>query len=267
MEGLCKSIWVMKVLSEAREGKALAQEGTHMYRGSDAVLGGVCSGIAEYFDFDVALMRILVLVLTVISAGAFAFVYLAVWLILPAQAGQENTVDVDPTTFRSEVYEQVVNSTAQPSQNVYTAIPPVPPASAAAYYQNSARASYAHTQVPPTSMGTHAPKPAQAPSKPLSVGLAAGVLIICVALIALSSVLGIFTVDVNAWVTQAGPFLLIAVGLFIMGRASKTNILLVFAGFALVVFLVVGAFFSLQEGPTELGASLPFNPDSIMEQR
>ena len=248
------------------KGSLLAQERAHIYRNPKGMLGGVCSGIAECLDFDVALMRLLVIALTVLSAGAFAFVYLAVWLILPVKPINENTVDVDPASFRSDVYEQVVNATPPAAQSVNTAIPPVPPAQAAAYYQNVPHASYAASTASPAFSSRVAPKADPGASKPLTTGLAAGILIICVALLALSSVLGIFTVDVNAWITQAGPFLLIAVGLFIMGRASKSNVLIVCAGFALVAFLVLGAYCSLQEGPMELGVSLPFSPDSILER-
>ncbi len=255
----------------------MAQEGAHIYRNPNGMLGGVCSGIAERLDFDVALVRLLVVVLTVLTAGAFALVYLAVWLILPIKPSQENTVDVDPASFQSDVYEQVVNATppAPQTQNVNTAIHPVPPAPAAAYYQNASRTSNAgptpsstySSRVSPKAASGTSSKAAPGASKPLTTGFSAGILIICVALIALSSALGIFTVDMNAWVTQAGPFLLIAVGLFIMGRASKTNTLIVCAGFALVAFLIVGAYFSLHEGPLELGVSLPFSPDSILERK
>ena len=245
----------------------MAQEGAHIYRSSNGMLGGVCSGIAERLDFDVALVRLLVVVLTVLTAGAFAFVYLAVWLILPVKPSQENTVDVDPASFQSDVYEQVVNATPPAAQTVNTAIPPVPPAPAAAYYQNTPHASYAGSSTSSAHSSRVSPNAVSSTPKPLAPGLSAGILIICVALIFLSSALGIFTVDMNAWITHAGPFLLIAVGLFIMGRASKTNTLIVCAGFALVAFLVVGAYFSLQEGPLELGVSLPFSPDSILERR
>ena len=40
-------------------------------RSRDALLGGVCAGVAEYFDVDPVVVRILVVVLTVASAGLF----------------------------------------------------------------------------------------------------------------------------------------------------------------------------------------------------
>ena len=250
----------------------VAPEGKYLYRNTNGMVGGVCCGIAEYFDFDVALVRLMFIVLTVLSAGVFIFIYLAVWLILPAKPSQENTFDVDPTAFRSEVYEQVVNGGASPqASNVYTAIPPVPPAAASAYYQSTAHAAYSASAARANATAQAArsraaqPKVVSSASRPFTTGLAIGIVIISVGLIALSSALGLFTVDANAWITHAGPFLLITVGLFIMGRASKSNILILCAGLALVAFVAVGAYFSLHEGPLELGSSLPFNPDSFLE--
>lgn len=253
------------------------------------MLGGVCCGIAERFDLDVALVRLLAVVLAVISAGTFAFVYLAIWLILPAKPVASHTVDVSPADFKSEVYEQVINGAQVQTSAVPAAIPPVPPAAASAYYQSSAHAGYGTASYGAASYGapnyaapgqaaasyalparstTNAPASSQTKAPySFTTGLAIGILIIGVGLIALTSVLGILTVDVNAWVRHAGPFLLIGLGLFIMGRASKSNILIVCAAFILMVFIVVGAFFSLHEGPVELGASLPFTPDSVWEWR
>lgn len=51
---------------------------------TDVWIGGVCGGIAEYFDVDPTLVRI---VYVVLSIGSAAFpgilVYLLLWLIMP----------------------------------------------------------------------------------------------------------------------------------------------------------------------------------------
>ena len=244
----------------------MAQEGAHIYRNANGVMGGVCCGIAEYFDLDVALVRLLAIILTVLSAGAFALIYLAVWLILPPKPTQASTLDVDPAAFRSEVYEQVVNGAACQPCTVCPSIPPVPPAAASSYYQSTPQVAYVG---PARQAGAarSAQQSKQHAPRSYTTGLAIGILLIAVGLVFFTSFMGFFTVDANAWITQAGPFLLIAVGLFIMGRGAKSNILILCAGLALIVFIVSGAYFGLQEGPTELGASLPFSPDSIMEQR
>lgn len=48
------------------------------------MLGGVCAGIAEYFDLDPTLVRIAYLVISVISA-AFPglLVYIILWIMIP----------------------------------------------------------------------------------------------------------------------------------------------------------------------------------------
>lgn len=52
---------------------------------TDRMLAGVCGGLAADLGVDAALLRIAVLVLTLVSGGAFALVYLAAWLVAPAR--------------------------------------------------------------------------------------------------------------------------------------------------------------------------------------
>ena len=53
-------------------------------RSQDRVLGGVCAGIAEYFGWDIALVRILYLVLSIFSiAFPGILVYLILWIVMP----------------------------------------------------------------------------------------------------------------------------------------------------------------------------------------
>jgi phage shock protein C len=48
----------------------------------DKKLGGVCAGLADYFDLDPTLVRILWL-LAVLFAGTGLFAYLILWIVLP----------------------------------------------------------------------------------------------------------------------------------------------------------------------------------------
>jgi phage shock protein C len=50
------------------------------------MLGGVIGGFAEYFDRDPTLLRVLYVLISIVSA-AFPgiFVYLILWVIIPAQ--------------------------------------------------------------------------------------------------------------------------------------------------------------------------------------
>ena len=49
----------------------------------NAWVGGVASGFAAYFGIDVLIVRAIILVLTFITGGAFTFIYLLLWLVIP----------------------------------------------------------------------------------------------------------------------------------------------------------------------------------------
>lgn len=54
-----------------------------LYRSSqNKQLGGVCAGLAEYFDMDPSLVRIAAILLTVM-AGSGIIAYLAAWFVIP----------------------------------------------------------------------------------------------------------------------------------------------------------------------------------------
>ena len=50
---------------------------------TDRMLGGVCGGLAASLGADAALLRVLVVALTVITGGAAAIVYAAAWALAP----------------------------------------------------------------------------------------------------------------------------------------------------------------------------------------
>ena len=56
----------------------------NLKRSQNRMIGGVCAGIAEYFDLDVSLVRIGYVLLSIISA-AFPgmLVYIIAWIIIP----------------------------------------------------------------------------------------------------------------------------------------------------------------------------------------
>lgn len=53
---------------------------------TDRMIAGVCGGLAEYFDLDVSIIRILFVVLTIFTA-AFPgiLVYIIMWIVVPEQ--------------------------------------------------------------------------------------------------------------------------------------------------------------------------------------
>ena len=56
-----------------------------LYRStSNRQLAGVCGGLAEYFNLDPTLIRVLFIVLAVLG-GSGVILYIALWIIVPKQ--------------------------------------------------------------------------------------------------------------------------------------------------------------------------------------
>ena len=51
----------------------------------DSKLGGVCGGLAAYFDVDPPLVRVAWVVLTIASIGVGVLAYLILWLVAPLE--------------------------------------------------------------------------------------------------------------------------------------------------------------------------------------
>src|ERR1700681_1230072 len=47
-------------------------------------LAGVCSGLAQYFDVDVTLVRLLFAVSTIFTCGLGLLAYIVAWIIMPS---------------------------------------------------------------------------------------------------------------------------------------------------------------------------------------
>jgi phage shock protein PspC (stress-responsive transcriptional regulator) len=56
-------------------------------RSYNQVIAGVCAGIAEYFGWDIALVRIIYLLISIFSA-AFPgiIVYIILWIVMPERS-------------------------------------------------------------------------------------------------------------------------------------------------------------------------------------
>lgn len=59
------------------------QQGKKLYRSTvDRRIGGVCGGLAEYFNIDPTLVRVL-FVLGLLCVGGTFWAYLIMWIIVP----------------------------------------------------------------------------------------------------------------------------------------------------------------------------------------
>ena len=50
---------------------------------SNKMIAGVCSGIANYFGWDVSIVRIVYSILTLCTAFCGGIVYIILWLVVP----------------------------------------------------------------------------------------------------------------------------------------------------------------------------------------
>lgn len=87
-------------------------EEKRLYRSRNALVAGVCAGVADYFNVDPVVIRILTVVLTLASGGLLAIAYLALWVVLPKEPLRA-PLDVEPQQVHSETYGTVPCDTAR----------------------------------------------------------------------------------------------------------------------------------------------------------
>ena len=61
-------------------------------RSTGRVLGGVCGGIADYAGLDVALVRLIAVLLALVS-GVGVVAYVAAWVLLPEAGAEQSPVE------------------------------------------------------------------------------------------------------------------------------------------------------------------------------
>ena len=52
---------------------------------TDCMLGGVCGGLANYFEFDPTLVRVAYVLLTVCTAFSGTLAYILLWIVMPKE--------------------------------------------------------------------------------------------------------------------------------------------------------------------------------------
>jgi phage shock protein PspC (stress-responsive transcriptional regulator) len=72
-------------------------------------LGGVCAGMAEYFNTDVALVRLVWVILALVPGAVLGgvVVYLAAWLVIPPAAGLAPAPATARRLHRSAIDRQI----------------------------------------------------------------------------------------------------------------------------------------------------------------
>ena len=64
-------------------------EKKRLTRSNNRMIGGVCAGIADYFGWDITLVRIIYVLATFFTAFSGGLAYLILWLVMP-EAGRES---------------------------------------------------------------------------------------------------------------------------------------------------------------------------------
>jgi phage shock protein C len=65
-----------KTLARSREGRLVA---------------GICAGAAEYFGWDVTIVRLIVAVVSLLTGGTGVLAYLVAWAVIPEQ-GEKTSI-------------------------------------------------------------------------------------------------------------------------------------------------------------------------------
>ncbi|HEU4945851.1 MAG TPA: PspC domain-containing protein [Kribbella sp.] len=79
------------------------------------MLSGVSGGIAEYFNIDVTLVRLGIVVLTLLTGGTAILGYVAAWVIIPeadAPGGQQTQ---QPPTTESDIASRIYDDPKPPT--------------------------------------------------------------------------------------------------------------------------------------------------------
>lgn len=77
-----------------------------LYRSqTESVIAGVAGGVAEYFDLDPAIVRVVWALLAIITGGVFFILYIVMWIVVPLAPepldgadGGSATPGADPAT-------------------------------------------------------------------------------------------------------------------------------------------------------------------------
>lgn len=58
-------------------------EKRRLTRSNNRMIAGVCAGIADYFGWDITLVRIVYVIATFFTAFSGGIVYLILWVVMP----------------------------------------------------------------------------------------------------------------------------------------------------------------------------------------
>jgi phage shock protein PspC (stress-responsive transcriptional regulator) len=80
------AIGVIVIWLSRRGSFTVPRSGTRLYRSrTDKMLGGVLGGLGVYLGIDPLVLRIAVVLLTIMGAGALVVAYIVMWVLVPEE--------------------------------------------------------------------------------------------------------------------------------------------------------------------------------------
>jgi phage shock protein PspC (stress-responsive transcriptional regulator) len=93
--------------------KSFPRHGKRLYRDSDnAILAGVCSGLASYFSIDPIVIRLIFIILT-IANGIGILIYFVMWLIVPPAKTSMQKLEMQGEPISLENIEEIVKEKSE----------------------------------------------------------------------------------------------------------------------------------------------------------
>jgi phage shock protein C len=128
------------------------------FRGTDRILGGVCSGLAEGFHVETLWVRLAFVVLTFLN-GIGLLLYVILWVLIPERTGYRPTGQGAVESMRNDAKRAWADLRAQfggswvPATTATADVTPPPPAAAA-----GGAAPATEVPPPPSQVTTAAPR-------------------------------------------------------------------------------------------------------------
>ncbi len=131
----------------------------------DRLWAGVAGGVAEYFELDPSLVRLLFVLAAIVTWGAAIALYIAAWIILPRD--DRPSVNGPPSWHDwSEEFHSETHRLAEEARRVADDVRHRPPSPPPAPGSTAAPTSAGFTATPPPAGSSPAPSTTSAPSDP-----------------------------------------------------------------------------------------------------
>jgi phage shock protein C len=86
-------------------------------------LGGVCSGLADYFEMDVTIVRLLFVFTAIVMVGTGVLAYIILWVVLPRKGVMFNNFNNPVVDYRVPPQQPAGDFNAPPSSSPYGSNP------------------------------------------------------------------------------------------------------------------------------------------------